>query len=148
MDMPPLETGLVRWWFAPAAAARLARWRAQRDTSRLLIGDKGFILGNTVYPESRRKEIGEVPGTIPRVRKGPTGNGPSLQGRQTGRIEFRLGRAARGGSALGNVALRVDLREELTRARLEWDPVKFEVTNLPEANQFLRREYRAGWNLA
>ncbi len=41
---------------------------------------------------------------------------------------------------LGNIALRVG-------QKIEWDPVKFEVTNCPEANQYLKREYRQGWAL-
>jgi hypothetical protein len=49
---------------------------------------------------------------------------------------------------LGNVALRLKLRGEMAKHKLLWDPEKFEFTNLPEANQFLRREYRKGWSLA
>ena len=41
---------------------------------------------------------------------------------------------------LGNIAKRVD-------ARIEWDADKMQVTNLPEANQQVRREYRSGWEL-
>jgi len=41
---------------------------------------------------------------------------------------------------LGNVALR-------TGHRIEWDAKKFRVTNCREANQYLRREYRRGWDL-
>jgi predicted dehydrogenase len=41
---------------------------------------------------------------------------------------------------LGNIALRVG-------HRIEWDPLAFRVTNCQEANQFLRREYRRGWDL-
>lgn len=41
---------------------------------------------------------------------------------------------------LGNVALR-------TGHRIEWDPKAFRVTNCKEANQYLRREYRRGWDL-
>jgi predicted dehydrogenase len=41
---------------------------------------------------------------------------------------------------LGNIALRVG-------HRIEWDPLAFRVTNCREANQFLRREYRRGWDL-
>ena len=48
---------------------------------------------------------------------------------------------------LGNVALRVQLREDLTLSSLLWDPVKLKFTNLDDANQFLRNEYRAGWSL-
>ena len=58
-------------------------------------------------------------------------------------------RAVYGGNTvlLGNVALRTQLREKLTKVRLAWDSAKLEFTNLPEANQFLRRAYREGWSL-
>jgi predicted dehydrogenase len=39
---------------------------------------------------------------------------------------------------LGNVALRAG-------QKIQWDPAKFRVTNLPEANQFLTKSYRKGW---
>jgi hypothetical protein len=41
---------------------------------------------------------------------------------------------------LGNVALRIG-------HRIEWDPLAFRVTNCREANQYLSREYRRGWDL-
>lgn len=41
---------------------------------------------------------------------------------------------------LGNVALRVG-------HRVEWDALEFRVTNCREANQYLMREYRRGWDL-
>ena len=41
---------------------------------------------------------------------------------------------------LGNVALRVG-------HRIEWDALNFRVTNCREANQYLSREYRKGWDL-
>jgi hypothetical protein len=39
---------------------------------------------------------------------------------------------------LGNVALRAG-------TRIEWDASNMRVTNVPDANQFLGREYREGW---
>jgi len=48
---------------------------------------------------------------------------------------------------LGNVALRPQLREQLVKHKLLWDPKKLEITNLPDANKFLRREYRKGWEI-
>jgi hypothetical protein len=39
---------------------------------------------------------------------------------------------------LGNVALRA-------KRRINWDPIAMKVTNIPEANQFITREYRSGW---
>ena len=40
----------------------------------------------------------------------------------------------------GNVAFR-------TGKALEWDAAKLRATNAPEAEKFLRREYRKGWEL-
>jgi hypothetical protein len=42
---------------------------------------------------------------------------------------------------LGNVAFRAGMR-------LEWDPETLRATNTSEADRFIRREYRNGWNLA
>ena len=41
---------------------------------------------------------------------------------------------------LGNVAIRA-------QQRIHWDPVEMKITDPPEANQWLRREYRQGWSL-
>jgi len=41
---------------------------------------------------------------------------------------------------LGNVAIR-------TGKKLEWDGAACRVTNCPEAEQYVRKEYRAGWEL-
>ena len=41
---------------------------------------------------------------------------------------------------LGNVALR-------TRKLLKWDGPAMKATNAPEADQYLREPYRAGWEL-
>ena len=41
---------------------------------------------------------------------------------------------------LGNVAL-------LSGKPIEWDVEKIQITNTPEANRFIRREYRRGWSL-
>jgi hypothetical protein len=41
---------------------------------------------------------------------------------------------------LGNVAYRVG-------KKLEWDPVKLDATNCPEAGRYIRKEYRKGWML-
>ncbi len=44
---------------------------------------------------------------------------------------------------LGNVALRF----KDAKVALQWDPVKMEFPNLPEANPFVHKEYRMGWSL-
>jgi hypothetical protein len=42
---------------------------------------------------------------------------------------------------LGNVAYRAG-------KKLEWDPARLTATNAPEAEPFIRRDYRKGWSLA
>ena len=122
---------------------------AMGPNGRLLVGDKGFILGTTIYPEARRKEVGEIARRLPRspghhkewllAIKGegpePGSNFPNWAGRLA---EVVL---------LGNVALRVHLRELLTRKRLDWDPKQLRFPNLPEANEYLHTRYRKGWSL-
>jgi len=39
---------------------------------------------------------------------------------------------------LGNVAYRVG-------KKLQWDAERMKATNAPEADKFIRREYRKGW---
>ena len=41
---------------------------------------------------------------------------------------------------LGNIAKRMD-------AWIEWDDPNMKVTNLPQANQYVRTPYRGGWSL-
>jgi hypothetical protein len=41
---------------------------------------------------------------------------------------------------LGNVALRAG-------AKIEWDGPNLKVTNLPDAQQYVSREYRKGWDV-
>ena len=41
---------------------------------------------------------------------------------------------------MGNIAKRVD-------GRIVWDAENLKITNLPDANRFVRTEYRKGWEL-
>ena len=44
---------------------------------------------------------------------------------------------------LGNIAVRMQKH----KTKLEWNGDKMEFTNLPEANQYIHKEYRSGWSL-
>jgi len=44
---------------------------------------------------------------------------------------------------LGNIAIRMADKHEI----LEWDGEKGEITNVPEANEWVMREYANGWIL-
>lgn len=44
---------------------------------------------------------------------------------------------------LGNIAIRMAAKFD----KLYWDGEKGEITNIPEANEFLIRKYAEGWEL-
>ena len=68
VEMPPLNLVWYDGGLRPPRPASVADGVKMGTNGRLLIGDKGFILGTTVYPESRRTEVGTVAKVIPRVR--------------------------------------------------------------------------------
>jgi hypothetical protein len=113
----------------------------------LYIGDKGKMLGHRLLPEARSKEYGKPPQALPRspghhkewinACKGgpPAGSNFDVAGPLT---EVVL---------LGNVALRMGQQLYEKGLKLYYDGPNMKVTNLPEANKYIRSEYREGWTL-
>jgi predicted dehydrogenase len=120
----------------------------------MLVGDKGKILGGfhgdkpKLIPESKMQEYSAA--------KGLKDTGPGTRQWRTAAIEkwvaackggphtfgdFLLARPISDAFNLGAVSLR------LGGKRLLFDSEKGEVTNVPEANKYLTREYRKGWEL-
>ena len=114
----------------------------------IIIGSKGKIVfrdwnpnGFRLLPEDQFKDFKGPAPTIQRAPDGPyrewieacKGGPPCLSNFDyAGRLtEFVL---------LGNVALRVG-------KKIEWDAKKLRAKNCPEADQYIRREYRKGWEL-
>lgn len=65
----------------------------------------------------------------------------AFQGQKPSRGSFEQVQTVAEAICLGNLAIRMD-------DRLEWDNQSMKVTNLPEANNFLSRIYRPGWELS
>lgn len=145
--MPPCKLVWYDGGLRPPRPEGLPDGKPMGDNGRLLIGEKGFILGNTVYPESRAKEVGEIPKTIPRVADHYREWIEACKGGKVSGGNFDFAGPLAEAVLLGNVTLRVQLREDLTRFRLLWDSANLKFTNLDDANAFVRREYRAGWKL-
>ena len=125
----------------------LPEGRMMGDNGRLLVGEKGFILGNSIFPESRRQEVGQIAKTIPRSQGHYKEWAEACKGGKPAGSNFDWAAPLAEAVLLGNVALRVKLREELTRARLLWDSANLKVRNVEEANRYIRRDYRPGWSL-
>jgi hypothetical protein len=93
-----------------------------------------------LLPEEQFKEFELPPQTLPRVKGHheewieccKTGKQPSANFNYSGWLTEA--------NHLGNVAFRVG-------KKLQWDASKLEAVNAREADRFIKREYRKGWNL-
>jgi hypothetical protein len=106
-----------------------------------------MILGNRLLPESRRKEYQDPPRSIPRSVGHYREWIEAAKGGKPAGSNFDWAGPLAETVLLGNVALRVQMRQRLVTAKLLWDPAAFKITNVPEANEFLHRPYREGWTL-
>ena len=121
------------------------RGQVNMDNGVLIVGDKGRLLSDRqrnyrLLPEKDFADFQPPPKTLPQ---------------SPGHYEEWLN-ACRGGVAamsnfdyasrltemvlLGNVAIRAG-------KKIEWDAEKMQVANAPEAQRFVKREYRKGWSL-
>ena len=141
----------VHWYdggMKPPRPPELEDGRTWDTNGALYVGDKGKMLGHRLIPESRRKEYGRPPRKLQRSAghhiewinacKGGPPAGSNFPDHAGLLAQVVL---------LGNVALRPALKEKLITTKLLWDGQAMKVTNLPEANQYLQREYRQGWSL-
>lgn len=148
--MPPCKLVWYDGGLRPPRPQGLPEEKLMGDNGRLLIGEKGFLLGRTdtgIYPESRARELGEIPHTIPSSPGHYQEWIQACKGGNPAGSNFDWAGPLAESVLLGNVALRSQLREDLTLCKLLWDPANLQFTNLPDANQFLRRDYRQGWTL-
>jgi predicted dehydrogenase len=148
-DLPPVK---VTWYdgLRPPRPEELepGRQMGHPEGGVIFKGDKGKLMcgvyGDSprLIPESAMKAYERPAESIPRVQGSheqdwirccKTGQQPGAHFGYSGPLT-EIG-------ALGNIARRMD-------AKIEWNAEKMEVSNLPEANQYVRAEYRKGWGLA
>jgi len=94
-----------------------------------------------------RKEFGQPEKTIPRVPGHYRDWVDACKAGKESGADFEWAGPLAEAVLLGNVPLRVQLREKLTRYRLLWDSANLRFPNLAEAGKYLRRDYREGWTL-
>ena len=113
----------------------------------MFVGDKGKILGGfrnenpVLLPESRMKSYMNGQ-TIPKEERERNEDVwiDAFKNKKQSPGSFLLAGPVSETINLGTVALRA-------RKKVIYDTAKMEITNVAEANKFLRREYRAGWEL-
>jgi len=147
VEMPACKLIWYDGGLRPPRPDGLPQGKPMGDNGRMLVGDKGFILGNSVYPQELAKEAAALAHTIPPSPGHYQEWIAACKGGKVPGSNFDFAGPLAESVLLGNVALRVQLREDLTLCKLMWDPANLKFTNLEEANKFVRREYRAGWSL-
>ena len=128
------------------------------DSGSLLIGEKGTLYSPNDYGASyvflgtNAKDIEEaskkVPESLPRNGKGDDGmKAEWVEAIRSGKPEtamsnFDYAAMLTETILLGNVAIRSG-----KGVKLEWDGPNMKVTNRPEAERFIRTDYRKGWEV-
>ncbi len=146
-DMPPVKLHWYDGGMRPPRPDELEEGQNFGDNGTMFVGDKGKMLGYMVIPESRRKEFGKAPKVLERSPGHHQEWIDACKGGKPAGSNFDHAGPLAEAVLLGNVALRPAMKKKLTRINLLWDSENFKITNVPEANQYLRREYREGYSL-
>ena len=145
----------------PAPEELVAENKELAEEGMLFVGDKGKILGGfhgenpQLLPEARMRSYRaekSLPEADPKQPGGGGRQGGGRPGREAAWIAaFKGGPASYGDFLLAgpicdavnlaSISLRLDGR------RVLWDSASAKITNIPEANKLLTREYRPGWEL-
>ena len=113
----------------PQTLGQFLRARAMRDMEQLL----GSVPQRGEKRARPRIEMGDIAQTIANIAAEP---GCDLV------VMGTHGRQGLGHLLLGSVAVR------FPQTKLEWNSAKLQFDNVKEANQFVRRRYRKGWEVA
>ncbi|MES2359029.1 MAG: Gfo/Idh/MocA family oxidoreductase [Gemmatimonadota bacterium] len=115
----------------------------------IFVGERGILMNDTygqnprLYPVSLMADAALVPKTYERIPWGHEVNwAKACMGQATASSPFEYSARLTETMLLGIVALRTGQGRKLL-----YDGEQMLVTNIPEANQYLRREYRDGWSV-
>jgi hypothetical protein len=133
----------------PATPEELEEGRELEPEGMMFVGDKGKILAGFRGEDprvlnGRKPEAGDQPKPRERGQQRSDALAAWVTAARGGKPtygDFLLGRPISDAFNLGAVSLRLGGR------RLLFDSASAKITNVPEANKFLTREYRKGWEL-
>ncbi len=123
--------------------------RLNRTGGVIFVGEKGILMHETygsnprLFPESLSQAAAAVPQTYPRIEESHEMNWAlAAMGEGEPTSPFDYAAPLTEVMLLGLVALRTGMGR-----KIYYDADNMHVVNAPEANQYLHREYRAGWSL-
>jgi predicted dehydrogenase len=134
----------LTWWDGGLMPPRPEELEQEREMGggdgMLYIGDKGKMLNHRLIPESRMKENGPPPKTLPRSPGHYVEWINACKGGEPAGANFDFAGPLTEAVLLGNIAIR-------TQKKLLWDGPNMTITNVSEANQYVNPPYRSGWSL-
>lgn len=142
-ELPPVRLAWYHGGRKPALIAErnLPDW----GSGVLFVGARGLLLADygrhVLLPEAQFADYRRPEPTIPRSRGHHQEWIHACKTGEPTTCPFDYSGALTEANLLGNVAYRVG-------RRLEWDAANLRVRNSPEAERYLRTEYRSGWTLA
>jgi predicted dehydrogenase len=149
--MPPVELVWYDGGLRPPRPDELKDNDLMGDNGLLLVGERGILLSDwrrwRLYPDELATQFGEPAKSLPRSPGHHQEFINACKGGPPAGSNFDWAGPLTESVLLGNIPLRVELREELTKVQLKWDTDKFAFSNHAGANQFLRRDYRKGWEV-
>ncbi|MDQ5980827.1 MAG: hypothetical protein QG602_3805 [Verrucomicrobiota bacterium] len=144
----------LKWtWYdgglMPLLPPDLEATRKLEPNGTLIVGSKATVFADTYYasvriiPEVKRRELApSLPAkTLPRIQGGHFAEwvGACKGGTPAG-SNFEYAAQLTEAVLLSNIAVRA-------RRPIEWDSATMQVTNLPEANQYVTKPYRPGFGV-
>jgi hypothetical protein len=141
-DLPPVKLT----WYQGESKPEI--WKSkgipQWSDGVLFVGAKGMLLSNyqkhLLLPEKELAGVKLPEPSIPRVKEHHAEWIAACRGGPPCHADFQYSGWLTEANHLGNVAYRVG-------KKISWDAAKLRATNAPEADQFIHRVYRKGWDL-
>jgi len=150
--MPPVKLVWYDGGLRPSRPAEVPEGVVMGTNGMMMIGEDGVLLddlsGWKLHPETRAADYGKPPQVLPRSPGHHAEFVRACRGGEPAGSQFDWAGPLTETVLLGNVALRPELREDLTGKKLLWDSKTLAFTNHEPANAFLRREPREGWETA
>ncbi|HEX9563541.1 MAG TPA: Gfo/Idh/MocA family oxidoreductase [Gemmatimonadaceae bacterium] len=147
-SMPPVTMHWYDGGLSPMVLADVPRPGGDGGGA-VFVGEKGYLTHQTygddpkIFPAALAAEAEAVPKSFPRVETGHEVNwAQACKGEVQASCPFDYAAPLTEVMLLGIVALRAGQNK-----RIEYDGANMSVTNVPDANQYLTREYRSGWAL-
>jgi len=143
-DAPPVK---LTWYDGGKKPPEELAGQSLPTNGALLIGEKGKMLAPDwhagdfkLLPESEFKGFVGPKQQMPRSPGHHQEWIVACKGGPPAMADFSYSGPVTEAVLLGNVAIRAG-------EKVEWDSANLKVTNCPKANDFIRREYRRGWEL-